>query len=291
MDFGALLGGAASLGGLFSSLFGGGSDTSGMEDALNRQAALQQAALDWSRKQYNTTRGDLSPYRGAGSNALFAYMDLLGLDRPDWRTMLPPGMYNPNELAAIEEYFKTGVPPSGGTFNPEEIAEARRVYDLANLPKYDPTALLESTPGYQWRVKESQNALDKYLSSKGMSLSGAGLKAAEENRQGLAASEYDKLINRISGVATMGQNSAVQTGSLGNQAVGTGVNALLTSGQQGVNSQYMLDQMRNSSYNSPWGWVGYGSGQLGNALNKFFPSGSSGNAFSNFTFPQPEFQW
>lgn len=245
---GGLLGGAASIGGLMSSLFGGGSSTSGVEDAMMFQNWINLRAIDEAKQRYNTSRSDLAPYRDSGSNALLAYLDMLGIPRPE------------------------NIPGS------------------ATTPTYDPTALLESTPGYQWRVKESENALDKYLASKGMSLSGAGLKAAEANRQGLASQEYDKLINRISGLTSLGENAAAMTGNLGQAATNTEVNALMNTGQQATNNAYQLAQLRNSSYNSPWGFAGYGAGKIGNALEQLLSGSNAGNVSGSY-FPSPSFSW
>lgn len=282
-----IIGDVASLGGLAYSLFGGGSDTSDLEDAINRQNALQERALQFQEHQANLTRQDLGPYRSGGENAYITYLDQLGLSRPDWRSLISD-TYDPLMMAELEEYFKTGVLPAQGSKTQAQMNEMQKIYNLINAPKTDPTALLESYPGHEYTIKESENALDRYLSGKGMSLSGAGLKTAEANRQGLASTIYDNLLNRIQGVATMGKDTAVQGATLGTQSANAMANTALTSGQQGVNSQYLLEQQRNSSYNSPWGWIGNLAGRADNYLNQYLNRGGGGNAFSNFNFPEPE---
>jgi hypothetical protein len=71
---------------------------------------------------------------------------------------------------------------------------------------------LASDPGYQFRLGESQKALDRSLSSTGMTQSGAAIKAAQDRAQGLAATEYGDAYNRW-----LAQNS--QLAGLGNQGL------------------------------------------------------------------------
>ncbi len=88
---------------------------------------------------------------------------------------------------------------------------------------------LSSDPGYQFRMAESQKALDRSLASTGMTQSGAAIKAAQDRAQGLAATEYGDAYNRwlaqnqqLANVGNQGLNAA---GALGNVYVGQG-NAL-----------------------------------------------------------------
>lgn len=85
---------------------------------------------------------------------------------------------------------------------------------------------LTSDPGYQFRLSQGQDALNKSLAAQGLGQSGAALKAAQDYGQGLAATEYgnayDRWLNQnsqLAGVGGQGYNAASQLGNIyGNTA-------------------------------------------------------------------------
>lgn len=68
------VGAAASAGGLLSGLFGGGSDSSGMEDAYMNAANMQQQSTREGQalmeKMYQQARADVAPWRDSGGKAV-----------------------------------------------------------------------------------------------------------------------------------------------------------------------------------------------------------------------------
>jgi hypothetical protein len=86
-------------------------------------------------------------------------------------------------------------------------------------------------PGYQFQLKQGQNALNNRAAASGNYYSGQQMKAAQEWGQNFAGTKLDQSLNRLMGVATgtqVGANNAQQ--NAGNYAVAGG-NAL----QQGGN--------------------------------------------------------
>jgi|SRR6185503_518071 len=92
---------------------------------------------------------------------------------------------------------------------------------------------LEQYPGYQFQLGQGDLALQNANSVGGSALSGAALKNLMTFNQGLAASNYgnyfnqfqtqqNNIFNRLSGIATMGQNAAGNLGTVGTQ-LGTGI--------------------------------------------------------------------
>lgn len=75
---------------------------------------------------------------------------------------------------------------------------------------FDPSQL-ESDDGYQFRLQQGQDALEKSLAARGLSSSGAALKAAQEYGQGTAAQAYNdaysQWLAKNSGLANYGQNA------------------------------------------------------------------------------------
>ncbi len=99
---------------------------------------------------------------------------------------------------------------------------------------FDPTQQqLEQYPGYQFQLDQGDLALQNANSVGGSALSGAALKNLMTFNQGLAASNYsnyfnqfqtqqNNIFNRLSGIASLGQNAAGNLGNAGT-TLGTGI--------------------------------------------------------------------
>lgn len=92
-----------------------------------------------------------------------------------------------------------------------------------------PTAAdVMATPGYQFGLDQGQNALGRQLNARGMTNSGAQIKAAARYGTDYATTKYDnafnnmqganqQVYNQLTGAAGMGQASANNTASAGQQ--------------------------------------------------------------------------
>lgn len=69
-------------------------------------------------------------------------------------------------------------------------------------------------PGYQFRLEQGNQALERSLAARGMGQSGAALKAAQEYGQGLADQSYNDFFTRQSSLAGQGLGAASGLGSL-----------------------------------------------------------------------------
>lgn len=86
---------------------------------------------------------------------------------------------------------------------------------LSNIMRgFDPGDITQNS-AYQFRLAEGQKALERSLAARGMSNSGAALKAAQDYGQNLAAEEYDNAYRRWyqenANLANAGQNAAGNT--------------------------------------------------------------------------------
>lgn len=172
--------------------------------------------------------------------------------------------------------------------NAAAISEQRRQFDLSRqdlapyreagygalerlrrLSEGDFSDFYES-PGYNFRLREGQKAIDRSLAARGMALSGAGVKEGIRYGQGLASDEFGNYWNRLSGLAGTGQTAtntgamlgANMAGNIGNYMANTGsarANAYMAAGQginnavQGGLSNYMLYNYLNPSQTSTAG--------------------------------------
>ena len=151
-------------------------------------------------------------------------------------------------------------------------------------------------PGYQFRLKQGQEATNRMANMGGGMISGNALKGAQDYTQGLASTEFGNAFNRfqtgrsniyntLAGIAGIGQTSLGQTTTAGTTAAGNiGANIAnagaaqaggivgsanaLAGGLTGAGQNYMLSQIlgnRNqvpAGYSDSAGFAGGGSGVL-----------------------------
>lgn len=157
--------------------------------AANSQSQAATDAASMQLEQYNQTRDDLKPYTDAGK---------YGLDQ-------------------LLSGYKDG-----------------------SLTKQFGLTDYQQDPGYQFRLQQGMNGIQGSAAAGGGLLSGATLKALNTYNSDMASQEYNNAYTRFNNdqqnryarlkdLANMGQNSAVQTGTMGQSAVGA-AGANLTSG-------------------------------------------------------------
>jgi hypothetical protein len=93
---------------------------------------------------------------------------------------------------------------------------------------------LTQDPGYQFRLREGQSALERSLAARGLGQSGAALKAAQEFGQGLADQTYNDAYSRwlqqnsqLSGLGGQGLSAAGAVGDIYGNMGNIGANATL----------------------------------------------------------------
>lgn len=159
------------IGSIISGLIGkGGADAAaaGVRGATNR--AVQAAE---TQKTINTS--NYSPYTNLGLSATSKIGALLGFGRM---------------------YGEGGV---GGQFR----------FDPANAAEDQKNALNDfyTSPGYNFRLQEGVNALDRSAAAKGRLISGAQTKAVQNYGQGLASDEYNNWVNQYWKALGVGQGA------------------------------------------------------------------------------------
>jgi len=79
------------------------------------------------------------------------------------------------------------------------------------------TQALLNDPGYQFRLQQGQQGIDRSLAAQGLGQSGAAIKAANDYAQGSAQQEYQNAIQNLMAQSGAGQNAAGAMGGLSNQ--------------------------------------------------------------------------
>lgn len=153
-------------------------------------------------------------------------------------------------------------------------------------------------PGYKFRLNTGTNAIMNNAASRGMAQSGDTLRALDQFGQDMGSQEYNNAFNRWmgegqmrQGMAGVGQNAAVQGGSLANQ----GASTITHGGNQAAGNIGMISA--NTNVGAPdqvWGnfFSGLGGQAAGAGMSGM--GGTNGmmnslkNLFANKTTPQTQ---
>jgi hypothetical protein len=146
--------------------------------------------------------------------------------------------------------------------------------ELVQASKYTNFGMnqFQQDPGYAFRLKEGQQALDRQAARRGGLISGNALKAAQQYGQEMGSQEYMNAFNRyqteraarlnpLQSMTGMGQTTANTLGTAGqNMATNVG-NAYMAQGENAGNALLTGAQARSTSYGNTADLLGrfYGS--------------------------------
>lgn len=227
--------------------------------SANKAAKAQTAAANEDRKFQTETRdiirGDLSPYREVGTNALAAmnYMNGLGEAPMIGGTPLEiqtiegqmqpqpgyPGGEGPGGLLRMRNGERGGnvvprAPQRGATtyrvgdrtFATMEEARAYAQKNATGGKRYEWTA----DPGYQFRLKSGNDSINALAGARGGLFSGRTLQALSDYNQGMASQEFGNVYSRLGGMTDMGMSAAQMSGQASQNAAAGVSNALAARG-------------------------------------------------------------
>lgn len=228
---------------IITGIAAGGSAVAGAVGSANAAGAQEksaQDALNFAREQYYQNRSD--------------NQTIYNQQRQDSAPWLGAGQSSLGELMR-----QMGAGNFDTSVNPQNIA---------------------NDPGYQFRMQQGQQALERSASARGMMNSGGALKSLSRYSQGVASDEYQNAwnrnqaentgrYNRLAGIAGVGQTAAQQMGSYGSQ-YGQAMNA--ASSQYGNAAQNAYGGIGNAQSGGAMGQanaVSGGFGALGNASTMY----------------------
>jgi len=188
--------------GFFSSLFGG-----------DQAKAAKKAAATVNRAE-NANKAASTAVQTQGLEDLDAYL-AQALGRLDEGQEGAVGALSPYAEAGTSSLSQ--IMALMGLSGPEAQAAAREGF--------------KTDPGYQFRLSEGVNALDRSATARGGLYSGAAMKALSDYGQNTASAEYDNYFGRLSDLATSGQNAATNISSTLSSFAKDRANALLGTGQ------------------------------------------------------------
>jgi hypothetical protein len=217
------------------------------------QNALAQQTSEWNQQQANQ-----APFLKAGQTAI-----------GDLSQLTAPG-------GSLSQ-------PWTGTFTAPTAAQAA------------------ATPGYQFTLQQGQNAIQNSAAAQGNLLSGGTEAALDQYSQGLASTNYQQSFNnalsqygtayntfennqanqfnRLASVAGLGQTTAAQLGTEGQQAASNTANIDLTTGAQQGQDLVNAASSRASGYNAIGNSIG-GAGSYASLLPLYSLMSQGGGAIS-----------
>jgi hypothetical protein len=192
----------------------------GSNMAANKQSKSADAANNESARQYDQTRQD--------------QLDLLKQQREDQAPWLAAGRSALAQLA-------TGTGTGGNFIKPFGLAD------------------FQADPGYQFRLSQGTQGIQRAASARGGLYSGATLKALARFNQNTASDEYGNAynrynsdqsnqFNRLASIAGLGQTATNQVGQAGQSAYGTIANAGMNASNNISNNMMSAGNARASGY-------------------------------------------
>lgn len=222
--------------------------SSAATSAANTQANAANNNTQLAQTVYNQNTANLAPFLQGGTNTLPVLLQQLGIG--------PGGSFNPN----------------------------------APLSKPFTAADYQSSPGYAFQMSQGTNAVLNNASALGGVNSGNTLKALTQYGQGLANQDYQQAYNnyvnqqntqfgRLSNITALGQNAAVQQGSVGNTLT-SNVSNDTSAGANAVSAGTVANaNINNNLINSLFGGAGGGGGSLSALLASLTSGGVSAGSY------------
>lgn len=263
----------AGIGALASGIFGGNA----AENAAKTQANAANNATNLTAQEFLSNQQNLEPFKDVGSNAAQVLGQLFGI------TWSPNQVNNGVPTGSFNTPISSLVGPAPSPTNPNLISQ------------------FQASPGYQYNLQQSSDAIQNSAAGKTGAVSGNMLKALQTNASGLAAQDWNnfyqnlltnystryndaansrnQIINVLGSLGGMGQNAAAGLGGLGQSAVGSignnlnlaaSANAAGTLGATNAYTNAFNSLSNNPSVNSALSFLfnggngsGYGNGDFG----------------------------
>lgn len=197
----------------------------GASKAAKAQTSAANKDMKFQQETRDIVRGDLSPYRATGTNALAALNYLNGMGDAPMVGGTPLGV---ETLAGGGAGGGKGTTyrVGGQTFGTMAEAQDYAQKNATGGKKYEWTA----DPGYQFRLQSGNNSINALAGAKGGLNSGRTLQALADYNQGMASQEFGNVYSRLGGMTDMGLSAAQMSGQASQNAAAGVSNALSAKG-------------------------------------------------------------
>lgn len=203
------------------------------------RAGAEEGA-DGIKEMWNSVKGNFTPWMNAGANAANSLGD-----------MLTPGGTT-SELQPWQQMGADRIANTANPFDPNSIGEG-----------------FQKSPGYQFMVDESQNAVDASAAAKGNLLSGATVKAGMDRSNGLANQDYWNYVNQQQNGMQLDAEQRNQQFSNVFGFSGQGLQAAGTSGQLAMSGAQTIGDLTARAGQAGGDGISGAFGAIGKFLNPF----------------------
>lgn len=200
-------------GAIVGSVVGGLASNSASRRSAKATSRAARNSIEEQRRQFDLVRGDTAAYRDVGQNALYQLAQMFGL---------------PDRSSATQ----TATAPVGQTDPTQQIQAST------------PQALLESMPGFQFRLGESEKAMERMQAARGYSLTPRAAKEVGRYASDYASGEFGNLVESLFRLSGLGGNAVNTSASAGANAAGNIGNAYMNAG----------NAASQNAWNSAAGW-------------------------------------
>ncbi len=234
----AIIGSAIISGG--AALIGGGQAASAAREAAAVQAVGATQSIAEQRRQFDISQGQIAPFLATSVAANDALARLLNLQpaapptAPGAGAGVRPDVFGtPVPAGGIDV---TGLPPSGvprfdfgredisgvpGTvgFQPRVAAPVAAPPTTTAAPAGEPLPtgldVFEASPGFEFRQRRGEEAINRAAAARGRFFSGAAVEQLTEFSSGIASDEFNSFFNRLNAIRTGTSGAAGQAVAAG----------------------------------------------------------------------------
>lgn len=238
------------------------------QQATDQSIALQRESRDMAFRR-------LDPFGNRGNAAGNAINALLGLGGSEVmggpaRMELPmqPNALSQFQGGAGQPYGLGDVPMMGGQFAPfNAVAQGGAQPMTAQQAQENAFERFRNSTGYQFRLSEGQDALNSGFAGSGLLQSGAALRALDDYRQGMAASEFGNYMGMLGGQQAVGAGAGSALAGVGQNFAGT----VIDSNNMNAQNQMAAQLSRQNPFGNALGvWGGSMQNVLGAAMGGGF---------------------
>lgn len=223
---GGALGGGGLRGAILGGITGGAGNYLGAGNLLGSAAGSSLAKTTGNALMQGPTQGSgilgaiTRGVSGLGSGATSGISNLSGVIRP--ASSIISGMRQSSDQDEMEKQLLAAQGRAEQAFQPYAQTGLQAQRTLAgNLQEgFDPGDLTQDE-GYQFRLGQGQEALNRQLAAGGLLGSGAAIKAGQEYGQGLASQQYNDAYNQwlqknqqLAGVGSTGYNATANQANI-----------------------------------------------------------------------------
>ncbi len=238
--------GSAAIGGLSAS------------KAAKAQTNAAREAQDAQERMYERNIAITAPQRQIGQNALAQMAYLSGVGPQPYTGMQGQALRigEDDGQYTVEQYVNEQWSPTSNVFDSRQEA--------AQFLEPRKTGGFEETPGYQFRLDQGTNALERMAAARGLRMGSPTLKAAQRYGEGLASDEYNNYMNRLAGLSGTGQTATSQQISSGQNFANAFGNTAMQAGQARASGYQGVGQAMQTGLGNAFNVYGMAqSGMLG----------------------------